>query len=143
MINGRSYDWESIRLQTPFGVNLDILAISYSSEAPVTPVFARGNVARGYGVGNLVQDGSFELPHTSFQQLEVFAATKGGILRIPPFPIVVSYANEDQIPQVDVLRSCKIEKVETSSSQGDAETGKRTITIKILDPILYNAVPAM
>jgi hypothetical protein len=142
MINGRVFDWESIKIQAPFGLNLEILAISYSSEAPVTPAYGRGIVARGYGQGNLVQEGSFEIPHNAFQQLQVFAATKGGVLRIPPFPIVVSYANADQVPQVDVLRSCKIEKVETSASQGDAEVGKRTITIKILDPILYNAIPA-
>ena len=84
-----------------------------------------------------------DIPHTSFQQLLVYAATQGGVLRIRPFAIVVEYSNEDQVPQIDVLRACKLEKLETDSSQGDTETGLRTLTFKVLDPILYNGVPAI
>ncbi len=143
MINGRSFDWEAIKVRSIWGANIEITNISYSSEATVDPVFARGNVARGYGVGNLSQEGAIDLPHTSFQQLQIYAATQGGILRIRPFEIVVEYSNEDQIPQIDILPAVKIEKVETESAQGDTETGMRTISLKILNPIRYNGVAAI
>lgn len=143
MINGRSFDWESIKIRSVWGANIEITNISYSSEATVDPVFARGNVARGYGVGNLAQEAGIDIPHTSFQQLQIFAATQGGILRIRPFEIIVEYSNDDQIPQIDVLRACKFERVETESSQGDTETGGRTLALKVLNPILYNGVPAI
>jgi hypothetical protein len=143
MINGRSFDWESIKIRSVWGANIEITNISYSSEATVDPVHARGSVARAYGVGNLVQDGSMDIPHTAFQQLEIYGATQGGILRIRPFDIIVEYSNEDQLPQIDTLRATKIEKIETESSQGDTETGLRSLTLKILNPILYNGVPAI
>lgn len=143
MINGRVFDWESIKIRSVWGANIEITNISYSSEATADPVFARGNVPRGYGVGNLAQEGSMDIPHTAFQALQVYAATQGGILRIRPFDIIVEYSNEDQLPQIDVLRATKIEKVETEASQGDTEIGMRTLALKIFNPILYNGVPAI
>jgi hypothetical protein len=143
MINGRVFDWESIRIDTPWGIDLPILSISYSSEAPVDPQFSRGNVAVGYGRGNLAQEGAVELEHRSWLQLSVYAATQGGLLRIRPFPITVSYSNEDQVPQIDVLTACVFEKVEAEANQGDTRIGNKKLTIKILDPIKYNGVPVM
>jgi hypothetical protein len=143
MINGRGFDWESIKIRAIFGSDIEITNISYSSEAPVTPVFGRGNTPRAYGVGNLAQEGSLDIPHNSFLALEVYAATQGGMLRIRPFDIIVEYANEDQIPQIDILPGVKIEKVETKAGQGDAEVGMRTISFKVLNPILLNGVPVM
>lgn len=143
MINGRVFDWESIKVRSVWGANIEITNISYSSEATVDPVYARGSTPRGFGVGNLAQEGSLDLPHTSFQQLQVYGATQGGILRIRPFEIIVEYSNEDQLPQVDTLRAVKLEKIETSAAQGDTEVGMRSIAFKILNPILYNGVKAI
>lgn len=143
MINGRVFDWESIKVDAPFGLDLEITNIAYSSEATAEPVFGRGNTPRGYGMGNLNQTGSIDIPHNSFLQLNAYAAVHGGVLRIRPFDITVRYANSDQVPQVDVLRKVKIEKIETDAKQGDAEVGLKKLSIKILDPILYNGVPAM
>jgi len=143
MINGRVFDWEAIKIRSVWGANIEITNISYSSEATVDPIFGRGNVPRGYGVGNLAQEASLDVPHNSFQALQVYAATQGGLLRIRPFDIIVEYSNDDQIPQIDTLRAVKIQKVETSGAQGDTEIGMRTLSLKVLNPILYNGVPAI
>lgn len=138
MINGRTFDWESIRVDAPFGLNLVILAIDYKSESPVEAVYGRGRVARGYSRGNLAQEGSFEMPHESFLQLGVEAAVYGGIFNITPFPIVVSYSNADQGIQIDVLPAVVLQSFETSASQGDSEVRKVKVAFKILDPIKVN-----
>jgi hypothetical protein len=141
MINGRAFDWESIRIDAPWGLDVRILSINYSSDRPVDPVYGRGNVPRGYGRGNLVQDGTIIVDAQAWIALTVFAATQGGILRVKPFPISVSYANGDQIPQNDLLPSVVFSKVEKGAAQGDTEIAKHTLTIKILDPIRYNLIP--
>ena len=102
-INGRTFDWESIRVDAPWGLDTEIKAISYSTESPVEPVFARGNTPNGFGRGNLVQEGSIEMDHRTFLALVAFTLTEGGLFRISPFPITVSFANDDQTPQVDFL----------------------------------------
>jgi len=139
MINGRVFDWESIRIDTVWGINLEITNISYSTESPAEAVYGRGRAPRGFGRGNLVQEASIDLPAPSFLQLTAFALANGGLFNIPQFPITVSYANNDQIPQVDILPSCVIQRGETESSQGDTETNMKTIGLNVLDPIIFNA----
>lgn len=138
MINGRVFDWESIRIDAPFGLNLEITNISYSSESGAESVHGRGRAPRGYGRTNLNQEASIDLPAPSFLQLSTYAISAGGIFNIPSFPITVSYSNADQTPQVDVLPSCVITRVETEASQNDPEVNIKRLSLNVLDPIVYN-----
>jgi len=144
MINGRTFDWESIRIDTVWGLNLEILAVSYSTESPTEAVYGRGRAPRGFGRGNLVQEASIELPYGSFDTLMIYAAVAGGLFNIKPFPITVSYSNSDRgIPRVDVLPSCSITRKETDATQGDTEIRKARLTLNVLDPIILNGVPVL
>ena len=143
MINGKTFDWEDIKVDIGGLLDLEIMAINYDTERPVEEVYGRGNAARAFGNGNLVQSGSFELDPRAWLVLVIFSGTQNGIFRIPPFPITVSFANDDQVPQVDVLPSVKLSKVSTSQSQGDTEVGKRVIDFKILDPIRLDGISVM
>ena len=140
MINGRTLDWESIRIDAPWGLDLEIQSISYSSERPVTAVYGRGNNPKGYGQENLTQEATIEMDHRSWLSLTIFAATQGGISKISPFVINVGYSNADQITQNDVLPGCKIVSTETEANQGDAEIKIHSVPLMVLDPILYNGV---
>ena len=143
MINGRVFDWEAIRIDTPWGMDARILSINYTADRPADPIFGRGNTARGYGRGNLKQEGSIIVDAQAFLAVTIYAATMGGILRIPPFPISVTFNNDDQLPQSDLLPSCVITKVENSAAQGETEIAKHTLSIVILDPIKYNLIGVM
>jgi len=143
MINGKSFDWEDIKIDAPWGLDVEIQNISYESDRPVVETYGRGNTARGYGHQNLAQTGAIELNHRSFIALSAYGATQGGILRIAPFVITVRYANTDQVTQVDILDAVKISKIATEASQGDEEVALRTLDIKILNPIKWSGVPAM
>jgi len=139
MINGRVFDWESIRVDMTPLLDMEITAISYSSESGAEAVHGRGRAPRGYGRTNLVQEGSIDLPAPSFLILSTYALTKGGMFNLPAFPITVSYSNADQKPQIDLLPSCIITRVETDASQNDAEVNIKRLTLNILDPIKFNA----
>lgn len=143
MINGRIYDWESIKVLTAWGAPLEIQGISYSSESAAELAYGRGRAARGFSRGNLTQSASMDLTFESFDTLSVYAATQGGIMNIKPFTIVVSYSNEDRVPNIDTLRSVIITKVETSAAQNDSEVRKMKLTLQVADPILYNGVAAL
>jgi len=138
MINGRVFDWESIKVILPFGAPLEVTNISYDSESPSENVHGAGRAPRGYGRGNLVQNASMDLPAPAFLALSTYASANGGMFNIPAFNISVGYANDDQIPQVDTLPSCTITKVETSASQGDTEVNMKKITLMVHDPISFN-----
>jgi hypothetical protein len=143
MINGRTYDWESIKVDAPFGIDVEIQNINYQSTREGVAVYGRGNAPRGYGRQNLEQDGSVQLNGRSFIALSAYGALAGGILRIAPFPITVRYANTDQPTQVDILDGVIFTGVSTEASQGDEEILLRTLNIRILNPIKWNSVPVM
>jgi len=141
MINGKSFDWEDVAVDAPWGIGLQIKNISYKSTRPAVPTYGRGTVPRGYGRQNLEQDGAMDLTHEEFQKLAIYAATQGGYSRIKPFPITVRYSNDDQATQVAVLPSVVLEEVSAEANQGDEEVGTKSLTFKVMDPILYNGVP--
>lgn len=143
MINGKVFDWEDIKISAPWGIDIEILAINYKSTRTAVAAYGRGNAPRGYGRQNLEQDGSVEMDARSFLKLSAYAATQGGILRIKPFVITASFANDDQISQTDILDGVVFEEISAEATQGDEEVGKKTLNIKIFNPIKYNAIPCM
>lgn len=143
MINGKTFDWEDIKVDIAALIDLEILAITYKSERPAEAVYGRGNAPRGYGRGNLTQEATVDLDHAAFLKLSAFAATQGGLARIKPFVITVRYANNDQLPQVDVLDGCVFTTIEAEGTQGDTEVGIKKLTLNVFNPIKYNGVPVM
>jgi hypothetical protein len=141
MINGRVFDWESVRIDTIWGLNIEVQSINYNSNMPSEAAYGRGNNPRGFGRGNLTQKGQIILNAQAKQALDAAAAVYGGLMRIPPFPITVSYSNADQTMQVDVLPSVLFDSIGTEAKQGDTEAGLWTYDLNPLDPIVYNGVP--
>ena len=144
MINGKHYDWEDTSVMMPHGVAALISEIKYSDEQPVTPRYGRGATAKGYGRGNYKATGSATLDREEWELLKPYLASENGaIYDHKPFPIVVAYANSDQLPVVDTLPDCKITKFDGGGgSQGDDNVSPITLDFEILKPILWNGIPA-
>ena len=145
-INGKNYDWEDIHVTTLTGEQIGITEIKYSDEQSVTARYGRGAVPRGYGRGNYEASGSMVLDRDEWEKLKlalVALSNTGGIYDHTPFPIVVSYANDDMGTVIDTLRDCKISKFDGGGgSQGDDNVSPITCEFTILSPILWNGVPA-
>ena len=145
-INGKNYDWEDIHVITLTGEQIGITEIKYSDEQSVTARYGRGAVPRGYGRGNYEASGSMVLDRDEWEKLKlalVALSNTGGIYDHKPFPIVVSYANDDMGTVIDTLRDCKISKFDGGGgSQGDDNVSPITCEFTILSPILCNGIPA-
>ena len=145
-INGKNYDWEDIHVITLTGEQIGITEIKYSDEQSVTARYGRGAVPRGYGRGNYEASGSMVLDRDEWEKLKlalVALSNPGGIYDHKPFPIVVSYANDDMGTVIDTLRDCKISKFDGGGgSQGDDNVSPITCEFTILSPILWNGIPA-
>ena len=145
-INGKNYDWEDIHVITLTGEQIGITEIKYSDEQSVTARYGRGAVPRGYGRGNYEASGSMVLDRDEWEKLKlalVALSNTGGIYDHKPFPIVVSYANDDMGTVIDTLRDCKLSKFDGGGgSQGDDNVSPITCEFTILSPILWNGIPA-
>ena len=145
-INGTNYDWEDIHVTTLTGEQIGITEIKYSDEQSVTARYGRGAVPRGYGRGNYEASGSMVLDRDEWEKLKlalVALSNTGGIYDHTPFPIVVSYANDDMGTVIDTLRDCKISKFDGGGgSQGDDNVSPITCEFTILSPILWDGIPA-
>ncbi len=144
-INGKNYDWEDVSVMMPHGVAAQITEIKYSDEQAVTARYGKGAIPRGYGRGNYSAIVSFTLDREEWEMLKVvLAATgKGAIYDHAPFPIVVNYANSDQIAVTDVLKKVKLTKFDGGGgSQGDDNVSPISCEGVVLEPIVWNGVPA-
>ena len=141
-INGKNYDWEDIHVTTLTGEQIGITEIKYSDEQSVTARYGRGAVPRGYGRGNYEASGSMVLDRDEWEKLKlalVALSNTGGIYDHTPFPIVVSYANDDMGTVIDTLRDCKISKFDGGGgSPGDDNVSPITCEFTILSPILWD-----
>ena len=142
-INGKNYDWEDMSVMMPHGVAAQISEIKYGDEQPVTPRYGRGATPRGYGRGNYAATVSFVLDREEWEKLKIPLSANGGIYDHDPFNIVVNYANSDQPTVTDTLKKVKITKFDGGGgSQGDDNVSPITCEGQVLEPILWNGVPA-
>lgn len=145
-INGRQYDWEDIHVVTLSGEQIGITEIKYTDGQSIEARYGRGAVPRGYGRGNYEASGSMVLDRDEWEKFKLaLRATSGagGIYDHRPFPIIVSYANDDMGTVVDMLKDCKITKFDGGgASQGDANASPITCEFTILSPIVWNGTAA-
>lgn len=144
-INGKNYDWEDISVMLPNGQAVGITEIKYEDSQTVTARYGKGAKPRGYGRGNYEASGSMVLDRDEWEKFKIYLAAtgKGKILDHTPFTIVAMYANDDMGTVTDTLNSCKISKFSGGgASQGDDNASPMTCEFTILEPILYNGIPA-
>jgi len=144
-VNGKNYDWEDIHVILPSGEAVGIREIKYTDGQGIEARYGRGAIPRGWGRTNYEASGSMVVDRDEWELLKVtLAATGGGsIYDHRPFPIVVAYANNDMGNVVDTLKSVKITKFDgAGAAQGDANASPISCEFTILEPILWNGIPA-
>lgn len=140
MINGNSYDWESMEILLPSGVSCAVTNIDYDDEQQIEERYGRGATPRGYGRKNYKATAKMEMDLEEFERLRL--ALGGSVYDGLPFQIVVSYAPDMMPVVIDSLPACKIVKVSTGAKQGDDSVGVRKVDLKLLAPIIWNGSPA-
>ena len=111
-INGNYFDWKSIEIQLqPSGVALGVTEINYNDERGIEARYGKGAIPRGFGRKNYKASGSMTLDKDEAETLR--KGLGGSFYSDKPFPIIVSYANDDQDTVTDTLPDCMITKVDT------------------------------
>ena len=135
-INGRTYDWEDVTITLPFGTLIDVEEITYEDEKEIEPIYGKGGMPRAYGRGDYQARGTLKVQRPEFLQMIVVAGT----YEIPPVPINVHYAEDDQPPQNDILKDCKFVKRSFAAAQGDTKMVV-DLEFNILGGIFANLIP--
>lgn len=142
MINGEEYSWEDITITLPHGVLIGVQDIEYSDKKETNAEYGKGSNPVGYSVGNYEADCKMTLLRTEYEKLQdAFKNEYSSFYRHKPFPITVSYANDDQPTVTDTLRSVRINERKYSGKQGDKAATVELSGI-VLDPILWNGYAA-
>jgi hypothetical protein len=143
MINGKQYGWEDITVNLPHGIAVDIDSIEYSDKKDSESVYGRGSNPRGYGEGNYSATAKVSIRREEYNKFLDYAKNVGRPLyKIPPFPVTVSYANDDQPIMTDKLPSCKLKSIGGGGgSQGDKSL-KIELEFDVHSPIIWNGIEA-
>ena len=134
-VNGKRYSWESITIQLPHGIMVDVDSIDYEDERKVNRLYGRGSRTQGYSRGNAAGKGSLSMEREEYERLA--ASMPGGKYGGDPFPITVSYADEGRDTITDTLEDCLFTTWKTGGKQDDADV-KITLDFEILGDILDN-----
>ncbi len=140
MINGKKYSWQSITTALPHGEAIDIKDISYDEGIEKEALYGKGNKPVGYGVKNQSSTAKITLRREEVDKWEKHSGKS--VLNLPPFPITVSYG-DDELPTVtDELRQCVVtNKSGMGAAQGDGEITV-DLDLTVLGGIKYNDVEA-
>ena len=136
MINGRAYDWASVKIIIMGVAIAGITAVKYEDEQEMENNYGIGKYPVSRGQGLYKASASITL-HSD----EVIALTKsvtsGRLQDIPPFDINVSYIGENNSIITDIIKNVQFLK-----NQRDVKMGDKVIPVElplIVSHILWNA----
>jgi hypothetical protein len=118
MINGFTYDFESIKLMLPTGLTLGCESVDYGDEKGDEVITGTNGLPLGIGRGEYKGTCKMELQRFEYDKLNAFAAASGGFYNMPELPVIASYGNFGQPPVTDSLL-VHFTKRSTKGAKGD------------------------
>ena len=139
MINGKHYDFESIKIALPTGMLMMAESVKYSDKKGVKVLTGMGGRPTGYGMGGYEGDCEIETEREDYLTA-LGAAQAVGFYNLPPLVVTVAYADAGNVLSVDTME-VKFDERSFSGKKGD-ETLMVTIKGKLTKPLLQNGAPA-
>lgn len=126
LINGRAYDWASIRMQALGQTIAGITALSYEDMQEKVNNYGAGinPVSRGYG--KYEAKGSITLEMKEIERIQAAVGPGGRIQDIPPFPISITFVNSSNALITHTLHNC-----EFTNNKRDIKTGDTHIEVEL------------
>lgn len=131
--NGKAYDSGDVVIALFGRIDLEVTEITYGSEQEHQPNYSLGsNEMTSYSMGKISNTGTITLRLASASAIE--KAVGGNLLKIKPFPINVTYVNEDN----DIINDTVIAKFQSQGREvGGDQDLKKQFTLFVTD-IKYN-----
>ena len=140
MINGLTYDFESIKLMLPTGLTLGCESVDYGDEKGDEVITGTNNLPLGIGRGEYKGTCKLELQRAEYDKLNLFSASSGGFYNMPPIPVIASYGNSGQTPVTDSML-VHFTKRNFKGSKGDTNLAV-SLEGAITAPLNSGGVPA-
>jgi hypothetical protein len=103
MVNGTTYDFESIKLMLPTGLVLGCESVDYDDEKDDEVITGTNNLPLGIGRGAWKGTCKLALQRFEYDKLNLYSAASGGFYNMPPLPVVATYGDFGQAPVTDTL----------------------------------------
>lgn len=135
MNNGKAYDSGDVQIALFGRIDWEVTGINYSTEQEHQPNHSLGsNRQTSFSMGKVSHTGDITIRLASASAIE--KAAGGSILNIKPFPINVTYVNDDN----DIINDTILAKFQSQGREvgGDMDL-KKQYTLFILD-IDYNNI---
>lgn len=137
-INGKIYDFESIKILLPSGQITTAKDINYSAKKDVDVITNSQGIPIGVSRKKFEGDFSMTMGMAEFEALSDSVSGTGGVLGCPSFPVVVSYGNAEEEVVTDTL-TVKITEVPREAKEDEEIVMK--ITGKQVSVPLFNGKP--
>jgi len=122
LINGTAFDFTQIIARIGGVPVASISSIDYEENQEKANNYGAGSRPVSRGRGAIEVTASMELSMNDIESIRD-AAPNGSLLAIPPFDIIIHYANP-QNPRTHTLKNCEFTNDGISGSQGDTDLKK-------------------
>ncbi|MDF7809912.1 hypothetical protein [Hymenobacter sp. YC55] len=126
MINGRAYDWASIKVQLLGLTLVGITAVSYEDTQAKVDNYGAGTMASSRGYGKYEAKASITLEMKEVERIQASLQPGQRIQDIGPFNIVVAYVNES-----NRMVTHTIHNVEFTNNKRELKTGDTTVEVAL------------
>ena len=122
-INGRAYDWASLRAQLLGQTIAGITALSYEDMQEKVNNHGAGTMPVSRGYGKYEAKGSLTLEMKELERIQAALPPGGRIQDIPPFPVIASFVNPSNQLVTHTLHNCEFtgQKRELKTSDTNVE----------------------
>lgn len=121
MIQGQTYDWESLSVDIEgLGVAVLLTEVRWSETRPVANVYGKGSAPRGHARGNYGAELTIKLDRREYDVWMKALADAGKTLYSQaPFNVSCAWANDDQPTTTEAFPECTVTGASAGQSQGD------------------------
>lgn len=135
LVNGKYRNYTSIQVDL-LGISAEghVKAINYKTEDSIDPVKVLGTKkAVGYTQGDEVNEGSITLTAEFLQKIRSALPKGKNIKDITPFPIAISYVEDNSLQEAHVLYGCKFKADGLGGESGSNDSLGMEIPLFIFD----------
>lgn len=119
LVNGRAYDWASIKLQMLGITVVGIVAISYEDNQNKVDNQGAGIYASSRGYGKYDAKASITLEMKETERIQSKLGPGRRIQDIPPFNVSVAYVNEANVMVRHTIHNCEFTNNKREIKAGD------------------------